>query len=92
MIKTFRHKGLQAFYETGSKAGIQPHHAARLRRQLVRLDVAKTAVDMNVPGWGLYALAGNLAGRYAVSVSGNWRLTFGFDGEDVVLADYQDYH
>ena len=92
MIKTFRHKGLRAFYETGSKAGIQPHHAARLKRQLVRLDLAKTAVDMNVPGWGLHALAGNLAGRYAVSVSGNWRLTFGFDGEDAVLADYQDYH
>jgi len=47
---------------------------------------------MNVPGWGLHTLAGNLAGRYTVSVSGNWRLTFGFDGEDAVLADYQDYH
>ena len=80
------------FFETGSKAGIQPHHAARLKRQLVRLDLAKAAVDMNVPGWKLHALAGNLAGRYAVSVSGNWRLTFGFDGEDAVLADYQDYH
>lgn len=85
MIKMFRHKGLQAFFETGSKAGIQPHHAARL-------DLAQTAADMNVPGWGLHALAGNLAGRYAVSVSGNWRLTFGFDGEDAVLIDYQDYH
>jgi proteic killer suppression protein len=52
MIKTFRHKGLQAFFETGSKAGIQPHHAARLRRQLARFDLAKTASDMNVPGWG----------------------------------------
>lgn len=92
MIKTFRHKGLQAFFETGSKAGIQPHHANRLRRQLARLDLAKTAADMNVPGWGLHVLAGNLAGRYAVSVSGNWRLTFGFDGEAAVLVDYQDYH
>ncbi len=92
MIKTFRHKGLQGFFETGSKAGIQPHHAARLGRQLARLDLAKTAADMNVPGWGLHALAGNLAGRYAVSVSGNWRLTFGFDGGDAVLIDYQDYH
>ena len=92
MIKTFRHKGLQAFFETGSKTGIQPHHAARLRRQLARLDLAKTAADMNVPGWGLHALTGNLAGRYAVSVSGNWRLTFAFDGEDAVLVDYQDYH
>ena len=92
MIKTFRHKGLQAFFETGSKAGIQPHHAARLRRQLVRLDLSKTAADMNVPGWGLHRLTGTLAGQYAVSVSGNWRLTFGFDGEDVVLVDYHDYH
>lgn len=92
MIKTFRHKGLQAFFETGSKAGIQPHHASRLGRQLTRLDLAKAAVDMNVPGWGLHALTGNLAGHYSVSVSGNWRLTFGFDGGDAVLVDYQDYH
>lgn len=92
MIKSFRHKGLQAFFETGSKAGIQPHHAARLGRQLARLDLAKTVADMNVPGWRLHALVGNLAGRYAVSVSGNWRLIFRFEGEDVVLLDYQDYH
>lgn len=92
MIKTFRHKGLQAFFQTGSKAGIQPHQADRLRRQLARLVVANTAADMNVPGWGLHALTGTFAGRYAVSVSGNWRLTFGFDGGDVVLVDYHDYH
>lgn len=92
MIKSIRHKGLQSFFETGSKAGIQPHHAARLGRQLARLDLAKSAADMNVPGWGLHALAGPLTGRYAVSVSGNWRLTFGFDGEDAVRIDYVDYH
>jgi len=92
MIKSYRHKGLQAFFDTGSKAGIQPHHAARLGRQLARLDLAKTVADMNVPGWRLYALVGNLAGRYAVSVSGNWRLIFRFEGEDAVLLDYQDYH
>ena len=92
MIKSFRHKGLQAFFDTGSKAGIQPHHAARLGRQLARLDLAKTVADMNVPGWVLHALVGNLAGRYAVSGSGNWRLIFRFEGEDVVLLDYQDYH
>jgi proteic killer suppression protein len=50
------------------------------------------AADMNVPGWGLHVLAGNLAGRYAASVSGNWRLTFSFDGGDAVLIDYHDYH
>ena len=91
---TVSHTGgqLSTRYFTGSKAGIQPHHAARLGRQLARLDLAKTVADMNVPGWGLHALVGNLAGRYAVSGSGNWRLIFRFEGEDAVLLDYQDYH
>lgn len=92
MIKTFQHKGLKAFFETGNKVGIQPHHAAKLRRQLARLDVAKTADDMKLPGWGLHSLTGNLAGHYSVTVNGNWRLTFMFEGEDAVLVDYQDYH
>jgi proteic killer suppression protein len=92
MIKTFRHKGLQAFFETGSKAGIQPNHAARLLRQLTRLDLAKAPADMNLPGWSLHPLSGNLAGHYSVSVSGNWRMTFAFDGEDAILVDYRDYH
>jgi proteic killer suppression protein len=92
VIKSFRHKGLQAFFETGSKAGIQPHHAAKLRRQLLRLDIAKDASYMGLPGWGLHPLTGALAGQYAVTVNGNWRLTFAFDGGDAVLIDYQDYH
>ena len=92
MIKSFRHKGLQAFYEKGSKAGIQPSHATKLGRQLARLDLAKTAADMNVPGWRLHSLTGNLTGHYSVSVSGNWRMTFIFDNGDAVLVDYQDYH
>ena len=92
MIKTFRHKGLQEFYERGSKAGIQPHHVPRLQRQLTRLDLAKVANDMNLPGWRLHALDGDLAGHYSIWVNGNWRLTFKFEGQDVVLVDYQDYH
>lgn len=92
MIKTFRHKGLQAFFATGSKAGIQPHHASRLSRQLTRLDLAKQPADMNVPGWNLHPLVGDLAGHYSVTVNGNWRMTFAFDGEDAILVDYQDYH
>lgn len=92
MIKTFRHKGLQAFFENGSKAGIQPSHAPKLRRQLQALDLAKAPEDMNAPGWGWHALAGNLAQHYAVCVNGNWRLTFRFEGGDAVLVDYQDYH
>ena len=92
MIKTFRHKGLKAFFETGSKAGIQPHHAARLNRQLTRLDIAKTDADMNVPGWNLHILTGDLDGHFAVTVNGNWRMTFAFEEGDAVLVDYQDYH
>jgi proteic killer suppression protein len=92
VIKSFQHKGLQGFFETGSKAGIQPHHAPRLSRQLLRLDVAKSPDDMNVPGWRLHGLAGNMAGHYSVAVNGNWRMSFAFDGGDAVLVDYQDYH
>ncbi|HQZ01705.1 MAG TPA: type II toxin-antitoxin system RelE/ParE family toxin [Thauera sp.] len=92
MIKSFEHKGLQDFFETGSKAGIQPHHASKLARQLARLHAAKAPEDMNLPGWRLHALVGGLTGHYSVSVNGNWSLTFRFDGADAVLVDYQDYH
>ena len=92
MIKGFLHKGLKAFFETGSKAGIQPRHAPKLARQLARLDAAQAPEDMNLPGWRLHLLTGNLAGHWSVTVNGNWRLTFRFEGEDAVLVDYQDYH
>jgi len=92
MIKSFQHKGLKAFFETGSKAGIRPEHTAKLARQLSRLDIAKTTDDVNVPGWLLHPLSGDLAGHYSLVVNGNWRITFKFEGEDVVLVDYQDYH
>jgi proteic killer suppression protein len=92
MIKTFRHKGLQAFFETGSKAGIQPHHAGKLRVLLTTLDSAKHTDDMNAPGWKLHPLTGDLAGHYSVTVNGNWRLTFTFEGENAELVDYLDYH
>ncbi len=92
MIKSFQHKGLQTFFETGSKAGIQPHHAPRLSRQLSRLETASAPEDMNVPGWKLHGLSGGLAGHFSVTVNGNWRLTFMFDDGDAVLVDYQDYH
>lgn len=92
MIKTFRHKGLEAYFRTGGKAGIQPDHTGKLARQLERLDRARCANDMNVPGWKLHPLAGDLRGHLSVWVSGNWCLAFAFDGEDAVLVDYQDYH
>lgn len=92
MIKSFRHRGVEAFFRRGSKAGIQPHHAERLGRQLIKLDIAKAPQDMNVPGWRLHSLGGDLAGHHSVWVNGNWRLTFKFEGQDALLVDYQDYH
>lgn len=92
MIKSFQHKGLAQFFSTGSKAGIQPSHAKRLKLQLGKLDTAKTSEDMDLPGWKLHPLAGNLKDHWAVWVDKNWRMTFTFDGDDAVLVDYQDYH
>ena len=92
MIKSFWHRGAEKFFHTGSKAGIQAKHAGKLRLQLFALDNARRAEDMSAPGWKLHPLAGRLKGHWAVSVSGNWRLTFKFEGEDAVLVDYQDYH
>jgi len=92
MIKSFNHKGLQAFFERGTKAGIRPDHASKLGRLLARLDAAASAPDMNVPGWGLHPLSEDLKGHWAVSVNGNWRMTFTFIGTDAVLVDYMDYH
>jgi len=91
MIKSFQHKGLQALFDTGSKDGIQPH-AQKLLRLLARLDVANGPEDMNLPGWRLHSLVGDLAGFYSVSVNGNWRMTFTFEDGDAVLVDYLDYH
>jgi proteic killer suppression protein len=92
MIRSFRHAGIEKFYRTDSKAGIQPVHAAKLRRQLSLLDAAGSPEEMNVPGWHLHPLEGRLKGHWSVRVSGNWRLTFRFEGEDAILVDYQDYH
>jgi toxin HigB-1 len=92
MIKSFQHKGLETFFRSGSRVGIQSHHAARLRIQLTNLDSAKQPSDMNVPGWKLHELTGKLAGYWAISVSGNWRMIFRFVGNDAELVDYLDYH
>ncbi|MGC2638762.1 MAG: type II toxin-antitoxin system RelE/ParE family toxin [Acidobacteriaceae bacterium] len=71
---------------------MQPKHAGRLRLQLAMLDNSRKTEDMSAPGWKLHPLRGDLRGHWAVWVSGNWRLTFRFEGEDAVLVDYQDYH
>jgi toxin HigB-1 len=92
MIVSFRHKGLERFFKTGSKAGINANFAPRLAVQLSALDAANEVGQMNVPGWDLHALRGDLAGHWSVKVNGNWRLTFRFADENAEVVDLQDYH
>ena len=92
MIKSFRHKGVERFFLEGNRSGIQSAHAAKLARQLQRLNASRRPQDMNIPGWKLHQLKGDLKAHWSVRVSGNWRLTFTFEGDDAVLVDYQDYH
>jgi proteic killer suppression protein len=92
LISNFRHKGLAAFFLHGSRAGIQPRHAARLRLILTALDGARQPADLNAPGWRLHALKGGLLGFHAVTVNANWRVIFRFEGGDARDVDYVDYH
>ena len=91
-IRSFRHKGLERFFTMGSRRGIQAKHAERVRLILGRLNVAAESRDLDLPGLDLHPLKGDQRGRWAVKVSGNWRVTFGFAGKDVEKVDYEDYH
>ncbi len=91
-IRDFRHKGLERFFTTGNKAGIQAKHAERLRLILGRLNAATSARDMALPGLELHELRGARTGTWAVKLSGNWRVTFTVVGTDVARVDYEDYH
>lgn len=92
MIRSIKHKGLNEFFVTGRTKGVQAHHSAKLRILLTALDAAKEVKDLNVPAWNLHSLKGVLKGHWALTVNGNWRITFMFVDEDVYLVDYQDYH
>ena len=92
MILTFRHKGLETFFRTGGKAGIQAIHAKRLRELLTALNAGSGPQDLARPSWRLHGLSGDRAGFYALTVQANWRLSFRFVGTDVELLDYLDYH
>lgn len=92
MTKSFRHKGLQRFFDSGKTTGIQAKHAKRLRLQLAALDSALFIDDMRIPGYRLHQLKGQSKKRWSIWVSGNWRLTFEFDGGNVYVLDYEDYH
>ena len=92
MIMSLRHKGLRKLFETGDAFGVLAAHKTKLRMQLTALDTAITIDDMNIPGFKLHQLKGELRGRWSISVNGNWRLTFEFKDGNVFILDYEDYH
>ena len=92
MIKTWKHKGLKIFFETGSTVGIQAQHKTRLKIILQRLNAAIKADDLNLPGMRFHALKGKENGYFSVSVNGNWRVIYKFKGMDAILVNYLDYH
>ena len=92
MIKSFKHKGLQGFFETGSKKGIQAKHANKLRMQLAALDTAQAIEDMDIPGYRLHSLKGKRKNIWSITVNGNWRVTFEFEHGDAYIVNYEDYH
>jgi len=92
MIKSFKHKGLQRFFSTGSTAGINPKHASRLEERLQALHTAITIDDMDLPGWRLHPLKGDRSGLWSIIVSGNWRVVFEFKDGHAYVVNYEDYH
>ena len=91
MIKSFKHKGLENFFYTGSKKGIRPDHTKKLERILDRLNATNQIKDMNYPGSNLSQLKGDKKGQYAVDATGNWRIFFLFLDGDAYIIDYDDY-
>ena len=92
MIKSFKHKGLEKFFTTGSIAGVQSTQVRRLEERLQALHTASVIDDMDLPGWRLHELKGNRAGLWAVNVSGNWRIVFEFVSGNAHVVNYEDYH
>ena len=92
MIKSFRHKGLEQFYNSGSLRGIQPEHSDKLERVLDALNAAQEPRDLEFPSFGLHKLKGQLSDHWSIRINGNWRVIFRFVGQDVELVDYKDYH
>lgn len=92
VIRSFRHKGLEAFFTRDDPRKILADRVDRITRLLDRLDGAKVPQDMNLPGWGFHELKGKRKGEYAVSVSGNWRITFRFESVDAFDVNLEDYH
>jgi proteic killer suppression protein len=92
MIKSFKHKGLQDFYEKGNLSGIQAQHKQKIKMQLVALDTVTVIDDLDLPGFRLHPLKGAMKGLWSIEVNKNWRITFEFKAGDVYVVNYEDYH
>lgn len=92
MIKSFKSKPLQAFWETGATRKLSVQNPARLQRILAALADAQKPSDMNLPGLRWHPLAPMAPGRYAVEASANFRVTFAWSGQDATDVDLEDYH
>jgi len=92
VIKSFKHKGLEKFYSSGSIKGIQAKHAKKLRMQLIALDTAHNIEDLDIPGYRLHQLKGSLKGYWSITVNANWRITFEFSDGSIYVVNYEDYH
>jgi len=92
MIKSFKLKGLEKSYASGSTKGIQAKHSRKLRMQLAALDTAHSVEDLDIPGYRLHQLKGKLKGLWSITVNGNWRITFEYSDGNVYIVNYEDYH
>ena len=92
MIKSFKHKGLERFYKSGSTSGIKISHSKKLRMQLAALDSAQIIEDIDIPGYRLHPSKGTRSGFWSINVNGNWRLTFEFTDGNITVLNYEDYH
>lgn len=92
MIKSFKHKGLERFYQTGSTKGIQSAHSKKLRMQLAALDSAYSIEDLDIAGYRLHQLKGKRKKIWSITVNANWRITFEFSDGNVYIVNYEDYH
>ena len=92
MVKSFKRKGLEKFYLTGSKQGIQAKHVSKLRMQLIALDSAQSIEDLDIPGYRLHELRGNRKSIWSITVKSHGRVSFEFTDGNAYIVNYEDYH
>lgn len=92
MLRTFRHKGLKRLFEKDNPSGVRSDQASRIRDVLAHLDRAQFPADLDLPGYRLHALRGDMKGHWSVTISGNWRITFRFEDGSAFDVDLVDYH